>query len=695
VSARLAVALWTLALALSAGAVALVLQSHHEDSPRATITVALAAALAFVGAGLIAWMRRPENRTGPLMTLVGFAWMLGVLPASNNSVVFTIGLAIGSVAFAFLIHLVLAYPTGRLEDRAGRIVTGAAYALLFAVVPLALLFHDPQRVGDCGPDCPANAVMVVDNERLSAAIELVVLGLGLALAVAILVLITRRWLQASPPQRRVLTPVYAASAFTFVVAAAFFVLEPISNAAASAVGWVLLCALATVPLAFLFSLLQSRLARGGVGRLLLELGRTPDPRELEAALRRALGDPSLTLAYWIDDCERYVDIDGRPVSRPTEGGRRYATTISSEGKHVAVLLHDASLLEDPVLMNSVAAAAGLALEHERGLRALQASERRNRALLGAIPDNMYRIARDGTYLDFHANTPEDLLAEPDAIVGRNMAEYLPAEIDERIQDGVARALDTREVVTIEYRILRSRGMRDCEARIMRSGEDEVVLIVRDVTDKKSQEAELKASRARIVEVGDAERRRLERNLHDGAQQRLVALSLSLRLARAKLERDPQAAIGQLVEAEKELSQALEDLRELARGIHPAVLTDRGLEPALETLVSRLPVPVEVEVTAERLPGAVEAAAYYVVSEALANVVKYAQASNVSVSVSRMNGRVLVDVQDDGVGGAEPADGTGLRGLADRVSALEGRLAIDSRTGDGTRVRAEIPIGAGS
>jgi signal transduction histidine kinase len=207
--------------------------------------------------------------------------------------------------------------------------------------------------------------------------------------------------------------------------------------------------------------------------------------------------------------------------------------------------------------------------------------------------------------------------------------------------------------------------------------------------------ELHASRARIVEAGDAERRRLERNLHDGAQQRLVSLSLSLRLAQAKLRGDVHAADEILSGASVELALALEELRELARGIHPAVLTDRGLGPALESLADRTPLPVQFDkLPDDRLPPPVEAAAFYVVSEALANVAKYAEASSVSVRVVHENGYAVVEVADDGVGGADPRGGSGLRGLSDRVAALEGRLAIVSPPGAGTRIRAEIPVAQG-
>jgi signal transduction histidine kinase len=213
----------------------------------------------------------------------------------------------------------------------------------------------------------------------------------------------------------------------------------------------------------------------------------------------------------------------------------------------------------------------------------------------------------------------------------------------------------------------------------------------DVTDRKRQEEEVRASRARIVEAGDAARRRLERNLHDGAQQRLVSLSLALRLAQAKLASDPEAAGKVLDSAREELSLALDELRELARGIHPAILTDRGLAAALEALATRSPVPVEIDVGVDGLPETIEAAAYYVVAESLANVVKYAQATNVSVRIAQNDEHLAVEVADDGVGGADPAAGTGLRGLADRVEALDGSLAVESAPGEGTIVRAELPL----
>jgi signal transduction histidine kinase len=207
---------------------------------------------------------------------------------------------------------------------------------------------------------------------------------------------------------------------------------------------------------------------------------------------------------------------------------------------------------------------------------------------------------------------------------------------------------------------------------------------------KARAEELIGSRARIVEAGDAERRRLERNLHDGAQQRLIALSLELSLLKSAVAGDGDVS-RRLDQARDEIAASLGELREVARGIHPAVVAAHGLEVALEQLAARAVVPVRLNVEiGSRLPERLEVAAFYVVSESLANVAKHADATSAIINVSRANGHVTVEVTDDGVGGADTERGSGLRGLADRVEALEGRLRIWSPAGGGTRLRAEIP-----
>jgi signal transduction histidine kinase len=208
---------------------------------------------------------------------------------------------------------------------------------------------------------------------------------------------------------------------------------------------------------------------------------------------------------------------------------------------------------------------------------------------------------------------------------------------------------------------------------------------------RAQLLELRSSRARIVSAGDEERRRLERNLHDGAQQRLLSLGLALQLVRAQLGAEANGTSDLLDEADGELRAALDELRELARGIHPAVLSEQGLAAALNTLAERSPVPVTItEIPGQRLAPPAEAAAYFLVSEALANVAKYAHASRVRVRVTQADGLAVVDVDDDGVGGADPTCGSGLRGLADRIHALDGRLELESPQGRGTHLHAEIP-----
>jgi signal transduction histidine kinase len=237
-------------------------------------------------------------------------------------------------------------------------------------------------------------------------------------------------------------------------------------------------------------------------------------------------------------------------------------------------------------------------------------------------------------------------------------------------------------------LLRSRIGRDEEIRTALTAENAQL-----TAELRATVEELRASRARIVEAGYAERRRVERDLHDGAQQRLVALTMNLRLAREKLDSDPAGTAELLDEGLEELAAATSELRELARGIHPAVLSDRGLEAAIGSLADRSPVPVEIlETPDERLPESVESASYFVIAEALTNVARYAKADSATVRVAQTNGVVEIEVRDDGIGGADPEAGSGLRGLADRVAALAGRFEVSSEAGEGTTVRARIPCG---
>jgi signal transduction histidine kinase len=318
-------------------------------------------------------------------------------------------------------------------------------------------------------------------------------------------------------------------------------------------------------------------------------------------------------------------------------------------------------------------------------------EARHRALLDALPDLLLRLRADGTYLEIGGDV-STLANPPEIVVGSTVQKLLPTAVSSQLMGCVTSALESGSLATVEYSLRTADGEeREFEVRVAPAGPDEVLAVVRDVTDLRRAMRDLRDSRARIVAAGDEERRRVERNLHDGAQQRLVTVALHLHLVKRRLETD-LVQVAELVDsAQTELTLALEEIRELVRGLHPRLLSDRGLEPALRGLAERSVVPVEiVETPAQRLPQPVEAAAYYVVAEALANAAKHSEASRVAVRVSAQRTCTRVEVADDGVGGADVRSGSGLRGLDDRVSALGGTLDVHSPRGEGTRITAELP-----
>jgi signal transduction histidine kinase len=581
----LRLALWALAaagLVLGLAVLALILTNDTIDYAGAWGAGAMLVGWGFIGVGLFAWGRRPDNRIGLLMAATGFAWLMAAAGFSDLPLVFTVAQVVGSVFFVVVLHLLLAFPNGRVDSLFERRLLAIGYLLTTVGVFPLWLFADPKQL-DCA-DCPENLLLIDGREGLVTTLGTILNVVGTLLIAAVLVVLVRRWRQATPAQRRFLVPVYSAGVAVLLLLIVMVALQAggLKTKALDVLWVTAMVPFGLVPYLFLGTLVRARMIQSGaVGELMARLGETPRPGELRDALARALGDPSVELVYWLPEDERFVDARGLPVELPEPGSGRAVTKVEREGDCVAAIVHD-ELVHDQHggYVDAIGAAASLALENER----------------------------------------------------------LDAELRSKVE-------------------------------------------------------ELRGSRERMLSIGLEERRRLERDLHDGAQQRLVSMALNMRLARTRLRDDPDSAEELLDSAGEELEAALGELRELARGIHPAVLSDRGLDTALETLARRAPVPVDLErLPGERLPEAVELAAYYVVAEALTNVAKYASASHATVQVVRDNGRVVVQVADDGVGGADPEEGTGLRGLADRLAVIDGRLEIDSEPGRGTTITAKIPCG---
>jgi len=326
------------------------------------------------------------------------------------------------------------------------------------------------------------------------------------------------------------------------------------------------------------------------------------------------------------------------------------------------------------------------------------SEERLRAVIESAPVGILEVDLQTRVIRWNPAAERIFGWAPEEILGRPVP-LVPPEKQAEFEQVLATVRSGRQFVNMEtYRRRKDGTLVDVEiaAAPVRDSSGTVVshmVVFTDITKRKRQERELRASRARIVAAEDAERRRLERNLHDGAQQRLVSVSLLLGLAAATVESDPAGVRETLERTSSELSLALAELRELARGLHPAVLSHKGLVAALESLAARSPLPVSITAgSSPHLPEAIEAAAYYVVAEALTNVSKYAQASAAEVDVGLRDGSLVIEVADDGIGGADPSSGSGLRGLADRVEALGGQLDVASPAGHGTVLRAEIPLG---
>jgi signal transduction histidine kinase len=539
--------------------------------------LALLVGASLIGSGFGLWHTRPNNRLGTVMVLTGFAWFAGLLTESSSPGVYTIGVAVQYIFVAGFTYLVLSFPSGRLETRLDRALVGGALVLTTIVPWVAMLFGNRSGLR-CGPRCPSNVIQVAHDDGLALTLLTIQRIGGAIVTVTALVIVARRWVRASAPQRRAVAPVLLACNATLIAMTATIVDDLLGTPLSSFPAEVFFYTSATVPVAIMFVFLQQRLARGAVAGLVVELGEPETANDLRAVLARALGDPSLELAYWYPPDERYVRADGRALALPEPDSNRSSTLVERDGQRIAVLVHDPALEHNAELVRSVCAAAGLALENER----------------------------------------------------------LQAELRARL-------------------------------------------------------VELQASRSRLVQATDAERRRLERNLHDGTQQRLVSIAMSLGLLESKLPDEAAEARPLVRETREALALALQELRELTHGIHPPLLVEQGLPAALDELCRRAPLPTQLHVAlADRLPAQVESTVYFFVSEGLANGAKHSHGSAMSVSATRESRRVTVEVIDDGIGGATPAGGSGLRGLIDRIEGSGGEFTISSPPGRGTVLRAEIP-----
>ncbi len=456
---------------------------------------------------------------------------------------------------------------------------------------------------------------------------------------------------------------------------------------------------------------------------------TPWLRAAGHANVRAVRDAAAALVALEDDAADLVIVDREPAGLDGAGVCRalrqgldliepwlLAITVPAKGRGADAALDAGAddYLHRPFTRGELLARA------RAGLRAAQqrADDTLVRALMVNVPGAIYRSAWHADHtLELISDEIERISGYPpvDFIASskRTLLSIVHPRDRKRVMRSLSKATPDQGAFALEYRIVRADGQIRWvldRGQLVKGPRDRLWMdgALFDITERRAAEEalrrqeidrarteELRASRIRIVEAADAARRRIERDLHDGAQQRLVKLGLDIRIAQRRFEKDPESVAPMLSQIGDELSAASSELRELARGIHPAVLTDRGLAPAIDALVSRATVPVEVlETPEDRLPPSLESTAYFTVAEALTNVAKYAQATHATVRIARVDHEVVVEVADDGVGGADAARGSGLSGLADRVGATDGQLSVQSPPGKGTVIRAVLPVPKG-
>lgn len=530
----------------------------------------VAASLVYVAAGVLAWARRPSNRFGSLIVFGGFMMLVGRLDAFGIPLLSAVSVMLATLPLAVLVHVLHAFPSGRLPSRASRLTVLAVYMVsLVLQAPLYLFTAD---------HAPVEMLVVADRPDLAELGHLVQSGVGAAVMVSTTYILASRLRRAEPRRRLILAPLYG-----YGIVAVLFI--PVSaNLLPSSfspdwVFWAQLVAVTGAPVAFTIALLFGGFARtGGIEELGAWLSTAEGSRSsLRTALARVLGDDSAQLFFWASARQAYVNADGDLVDLAADD-QRGLVEIALAGERVGAINYDITLNSDPAPVRAAGRVIAIVVDRERVAAELRAS---------------------------------------------------------------------RQAV--------------------------------------------RRSRARIVEAGDIERRRIARDLHDGLQMRLVLLAMQAQQVAAYPDISPDAHDAAIA-LRVGIDSAAAELRDLVHAVLPAALIERGLCAATEDLVDRLPIRTELEMTIadHSLPPVVESTAYFVVAEALTNALKHAQATALTVCLDRIGDHLRIQVTDDGVGGAHNEGGTRLRGLADRVDTLGGRLDVHSPRGHGTRITAELP-----
>jgi signal transduction histidine kinase len=536
----------------------------------------------FLAVGMIAWRRRPHNRIGPLMLLTGLSIWVASLTLAPVPLLVAIGTIGSTLPLAMTLHLVLAFPSGRVRGRlAGTLVVIGYVTSLVLQAPLYLIGDGPLAITNSAAAQAWLPVIMVAQSTL-----------GVSSLVVAAVLIAVRARGADPVERRVLGPVVWYRVAVLLIVGAAAVIGRFSGGSEVAViaSHLQVASIMGIPLVFLIGLLFGSFGRAGeVDEMVAQIGAAmPSTAQLTAAVADALGDPGAVVVFARSGQPGFVDAAGEEIEVDADQARRLHP-VHYGGRVVGGIYYRHGLIADDALLEVLAGLVGMAIDQQR------------------------------------------LVAEQSTLVA----------------------------------------------------------------DLRIREAEVQSSRRRLVQAEDAERRRIARDLHDGAQQHLVVLGMNARqLSRTSADPSVARAAAEIADG---MTGVLSEFRDLIAGIMPAPLLDRGLLPAVELLAERMPIPTRVTVRTEpeRLPADAESTLYFLVSESLTNVVKHADASAAEVIIGRSGAGgslVTISVIDDGSGGVDPARGSGLRGVADRIAAIGGRLRIDSADGVGSSVHAEVPCG---